>query len=243
METVKKTNWGLAGTQIDDNFTANKAEIDANTANKTFGDAINNTEFAADGTMRRNGTATAWQDMIGNLFGSKLNSTSGQVDYDFDSNSLKFSQNGSLSTAADRVQANLEINHQFRVGTSITFSPHIHWFQEIETGAAKAITLSMRYRLQKNGEAQTAAWTTITCDTGSGGDDIYDFTAEADGLYNQLSKFPDITVDCDISDTFQFQAARTDTDDELGSQYAYVYFIDFHGEVDSDGSDEEYTKV
>ena len=28
METVKKTNWGLAGTQIDDNFTANKALID-----------------------------------------------------------------------------------------------------------------------------------------------------------------------------------------------------------------------
>lgn len=199
----------------------------------------NKTELRADGTMRRVGTATAWKDMIADLFGKKLNATSGKVDYEWDENALKFQKGGSITTAIDRVGGNLEINHEFKVGTGITLRPHIHWFQEVSSGAVASFILTMRYRLQRNNLAKTTAWTTVTCEVGAGGDDIWDFTSETDGSYNQISRFPDIVIDCGVSDTLQFQMARTDgvTGDML------VYFMDMHGMVDSNGSDEEITKA
>jgi len=201
-------------------------------------DGGNYTEIQSDGTMRRVGTSTAWRDIVGDLFGKKILSTSGKVDYDFDENAIDFKSGGSITTANDRVGGNLEINHEHKVGTSITFKPHIHWFQTVTTGVAEAFTLTMRYRLQKNNATKTTSWTTVTCGTGLGGDDIFDFTGEVDGVYNQISTFPDMTLNCEISDTIQFQMARTDS----SGGNMYVYFMDIHGEIDSDGSDTEYAK-
>ena len=96
----------------------------------------------------------------------------------------------------------------------------------------------MKYRLQRNGYEKEASWTTVTLTAGSS-DDVFDFTGEADGTYNQLTRFPDITITCSISDTFQFQIARTDS----LSGDMLVYFMDFHGEVDSFGSEEEIKKI
>ena len=197
----------------------------------------NYTDIRTDGTQRLVGSATAWKDIIGDLFGKRLSSTSGRVDYDFDENAIKFQNNGSISSSADRVGANLEINHELKVGSSIVFKPHIHWFQEVSSGSVTAFVLTMRYRLQRNNYAKTTAWTTVTCTAGT--DDVFDFTGESDGTYNQLSRFPDITIDCGVSDTLQFQMTRTDS----LSGDMYIYFMDMHAEIDSFGSDEEITKV
>jgi hypothetical protein len=197
----------------------------------------NYSEFKEDGTLRYNGDATVWKDMISNLFGQRLNSTSGNVAYDWDENALDFTA-GSISNAADRVQGNLEINHEFKVGTAITFRPHIHWFQDIVSSAITyAFVLTAEYRLQRNNAEKTASWTAITCTAGT--DDVFDFTGESDGTYNQISRFPDIVITCGISDTIQFRIARTDI---LGGNQL-VFFFDMHGIVDSDGSDLEITKL
>ena len=200
--------------------------------------AGNYLDIRADGTTRKVGDATTWKDMVGDLFGKQLASLVGKVDYDFDENAVKFQSGGSISVLNDRVGANLQINHEFRVGSGITFKAHIHWFQEIISGAiSHAFTLTMRWRLQRNGYAKATSWNTVTSTAGT--DDIFDFTGEADGVYNQLSRFPDITVDCEVSDTIQFQMARTDSN---GGDML-VYFMDMHGNVDSAGSDEEITKA
>lgn len=208
---------------------------------RTFGNKAEGdyTEFRKDGTHRAYGAATARQDMIADLFGKRLYSSSGTVDYDYDENAIIFQPGGGISDVNDRVGGNQEINHQFRVGSGIVFKPHIHWFQEVASGVAKAVTFTARYRLQRNGQAKVTGWTTITCSTGTGGDDVFDFTEEADGTYNQLSRFDDIVVDCSVSDTLQFQLTRTDSD----SGNVLVYFYDLHGEVDSFGSDEEIAKA
>ena len=93
--------------------------------------------------------------------------------------------------------------------------------------------------MQNNGSAKVTSWTTVTCEVGAGGDDVWDFTGEADGFYNQISRFPNMVFDCNVSDTIQFQFARTDsvTGDML------VFFFDIHGKIDSFGSDEEITKA
>ena len=141
-------------------------------------------ETRQDGTTRLIGSATCWRDMVGDLFGKRLSSTSGKVDYDFDDNSIIFQSGGSMAVESDRVGANLEINHEYKVGTGIVFKPHIHWFQVVSSGVAQACTLTMRYRLQQNNHEKTSSWTTVTCETGLGGDDIFDFTGESDGTYN-----------------------------------------------------------
>lgn len=187
-------------------------------------------KIETDGSVQLFGDGTMWKDMIADLFGRRLYSTAGKVDYDYDENALDFQSGGSISTTADRVGGNLEINHEFLVGTSITFKPHIHWFQDAST----AYELTMRYRLQRNNAVKTTTWTSVTLTAGT--DDVY--TYPGSGVFNQLSRFPDITITCGISDTIQFQVARTDS---LGGNML-VYFMDLHGEVDAFGSRAEIVK-
>ena len=196
------------------------------------------TELRTDGTVRGYGTATAWKDMIADLFGKRLLSQVGKVDYDYNENAIVFASGGVMATANDRVGGNLEINHEFKIGSDITFKPHLHWWQQVTDGGVDSFVWTLRYRLQRNNALKVSSWTTITCSAGTS-DDIFDFTGESNGLYNQLSRFDDITVTCGVSDTIQFQMTRTDTTGGTVS----VYFMDLHGEVDSWGSEDEITKT
>jgi len=188
--------------------------------------------------VRYTGTSTVWKDMILDLFGRQLLSTAGAVDYDFDENAILFQANGNIATANDRVGGNQEINHEFKVGTSITFKPHIHWWQQVTTGAVVAHVFTLRWRLQRNGYAKATSWTTITATAGTT-DDVYDFKSQTNGLYNQLTRFDDITITCGVSDTIQIQMTRSDAN----AGDIAVTFFDLHGEVDSDGSEEEISKT
>lgn len=200
-----------------------------------------------DQGIRYKGSTTVWKDMIGDLFGKRLLSTSGKVDYDYDNNCIDFSSGGSITNKNDRISANIEINHEMMVGNSIVFYPHTHWFQEITSNDpdvldTTAYELTVRWRLLRNGygvDLSTPDWSIITIT--SGADNLFDNT-NADGkeYFNQLTKASaPITIDCGISDTIQFQIARTDS---LGGVQK-VYFFDIHGAVDSSGSDEEISKT
>jgi hypothetical protein len=218
----------------------NKLNGDIETEGKVqSGDDSDNISLTNTWGKRMQGESTVWKDMIMDLFGSKLSSTAGKVDYDYDENAIVFEPGGSLSNQNDRLGGNQEINHEYKVGTNITFRPHIHWWQQVTSGAVDSIVFSLRWRLQRNGTGQlkTTSWTTITAEAGTS-DDVFDHTGESDGLYNQITKFDDITVTCGISDTIQMQMTRTDS--ETGDVSAY--FVDIHAEVDSDGSNDEFTK-
>lgn len=196
-----------------------------------IGTGSDHTEFyRVDGTIRYRGEATIWKDMVADLFGKRLNSTAGKVDYDWDDNAINFQSGGSLANAADRLGGNQEINHEMMVGSSVIFKPHIHWFQ----AATTQYELSAQYRIQRNGEAMTTTWTPITL-TANDGEDVFTYSS---GILNQLTRFPDISINCSISDTLQWQMARTDS---LGGSML-VYFFDLHGKVDSGGSNEEISK-
>ncbi len=173
---------------------------------------------------------TVWDDMVSDLFGRRLLSTAGKVDYDYGENAIVFSSGGSISTANDRVCGNQQILHKFKIG-AVTFKPHIHWFQD----AATAYELTLQYRHQVNGVAQTTEWTPIEL-TAGGTSDVW--TYPGSGVFNQITRFPSISLTVSPSDTIQFQMARTDS---LGGSMA-VYFMDMHGEIDTMGSRTEYTK-
>lgn len=198
-----------------------------------------------DGTVRYRGNATMWKDMIADLFGRRLNSTAGKVDYNYTDNVLNFQSGGSISNIVDRVGGSLEINHEFLVGSGITIKPHIHWFQEVISHSpdvldTTAYELTSKWRLVRNGRGITLtdAWTEIVL-TSNLTNNIFDATyADGKDYMGQISRFPDIVVDCGISDTIQFQMARTDA---LGGTMM-VYFLDMHGQVDGAGSEDEIAK-
>lgn len=191
-----------------------------------------------DGSFRLKNESTAWRNMIMDLSGRRLSSTAGKVDYDYDEVAIEFASAGDIDTANDRVVGNQEINHQYKVGTSVTFRPHIHWWQPVDTLAVLPIVFTLQWRLQRNGLVKATAWTAITAAAGAGGDDIFDHTGEDDGNYNQITRFDDIVITCGVSDTLQFRMARTD--EQTGAVLAY--FFDVHGKVDSFGSEEEIEK-
>ena len=108
--------------------------------------------------------------MVSDLFGKRLNSGAGKVDYDWDENAIVFQPSGSLSTAADRVGGNQEINHQFKIGSSIVFKPHLHWWQQVTTGAVDSIVFSAQWRLQRNDAAKATSWTAVSASAGTADD-------------------------------------------------------------------------
>jgi len=196
------------------------------------GGDTNRTAIAIDGSQRLQGSATAWKDMVGDLLGYRLNSTAGKANYDWDDNAISFESGGLIADAGDRVQWNQEINHEFLVGSGVSFFPHLHWFQ----GSSTKYVFTLEYRLQRNGQAKATGWQSVAI-TANNGKDSFPYVS---GTICQITSTPNpITIDCGLSDTLQFRMARTDS---LGGT-ALVYFLDLHGAVDSFGSDTEYGKA
>ncbi len=184
-----------------------------------------------DGSYRAVGTAVLYDDIIGNVFGARLNSTAGKVDYSWDENALKFQPGGNITNRADRIQINMQMPHKMVFGSAAFFSLHFHWWQEDTVQR----TLTLQYRIQNNNEAKNTTWQTITAVTGTGSD-VFGYTS---GVLNQITYFPEIDVTgVDISSTIQWRMARTDS--ETGDLLAY--FVDAHYAIDSDGSMDEWSK-
>lgn len=214
----------------------------------TFGDVTggNFTEFRKeDGTMRAHGDATCWKDMVADLFSKKLSTTTGRVDYDWDNNAIKFQSSADMTIPDDRVQGNQEINHELIVGNNVPVRPHIHWFQKVASHDPDILDtteyeFTLRYRLARNGYGINLddPWSAVTTVT-SAANNVFDAThADGKAYIGQITKFPEITIDCNVSDTIQFMLGRTDA----LSGYVLVYFFDYHMMVDSLGSDEEIYK-
>lgn len=207
-----------------------------------FGDKSggNTLDIATDGTPRLRGDATCWKGMIGDLFGRRLQSNQGNVDYDYNELAIKFQKGGNIDSISDTVCANIQLDHNLKAGNSIHLKPHMHWFADIDSsGQAPQATFVLRYRLQRNGQVKNATWTDLTVTTG-GSDDVFTISG-TNQTFNQVTKFPEIVLPvCNISDTIQFKLARTD------NTYAndiLVYFLDMHVQIDSFGSEIEFSKL
>lgn len=198
-----------------------------------------------DGTLRLRGSSTAWTDMISDLIGRRLNSASGKVNYDWSNNAIKFQSGGLITNENDRVQGNQEINHNYKVGSGISFGLHLHWFQEVTSHIPDILDtnpyiFTIEWRHIKNGHGLNLSdpWNVSTV-TSNLTNNIFDATfANGKDYIGQITAIPDIEIDCDISDTIQWRMARTDS--ELGD--VLVYFFDIHGENDSFGSETKFAK-
>ena len=193
------------------------------------GSGANRLKIEADGTIKREGDATVWDDLVTSLIGSRLYSTAGKVNYNYAENAVEFQPGGSISTEADVINFNFQHPHAAVVNGSLKL--HIHWEQPNSTDRE----FTVRYRIQKNGQEKTTAWTTVVV-AANATNNVFAYVS---GTLNQITPLASIDMtDAGISATVQVQMARTDseTGNILGT------FLDAHVEYDTDGSRSEYSK-
>ena len=193
-----------------------------------FGGVSNNTEIEADGTQRYNGTSTTWDDIVNSLVASRLESTAGKLQYNYDNNSITMQSGGSITNISDRIIANFQYPHGAIVDGSMHL--HIHW-EQIDTTSRE---FTLEYRIQSNGALKTEAWTQVIIDSNTG--NLFTYTS---GTLMQITELEQIDMTgAGLSPTVQFRVARTDA--VAGDIESF--FIDAHVERDGSGSRQEYIK-
>ena len=193
-----------------------------------FGNTGSYSEFENDGTLVAKGDAATWDDIVGSLVAVKLESVVGKLQYNFDENSIIMQSGGSIGTNTDRLIFNFQYPHA--AITDGMMNLHIHWWQ-IDSVSRE---FTVQYRIQKNGDDKTTAWTDVIIDTNT--NNVFPYTS---GVLNQITELVQIDMTgSGISATVQFRLARTDS--VAGDIESF--FADAHVKRDMTGSREEYLK-
>jgi hypothetical protein len=196
----------------------------------------NYTEIEADGTVVSYGDALCWLDILQSVTAARLTSPSN----DFILNDPEGSITAKTSSRypADYVSMNIQLNHNWALGTRI--HPHLHWWQT----TANTPHWMIGYRWQKQGAAKTTAWSIQKWSSNS-------FTWSA-GTLNQITELGTITPPAgygEVSDIIQFRLYRDYTNvsalftggDPVNASQDFVN-MDIHYRVDTAGSRLEYEK-
>lgn len=199
-----------------------------------FGNVIagNYSEFEADGTYKAVGSASTYDDLLGDV--TRLQVSGVGIAFDNTENALNFQRTANLS---DYVISNYQVRHRWKAGSVVY--PHIHF----EQAQNQVPNFLIRYRWQRNGQAKTTAWTDYKCNTPA-------FTYSS-GTLDQICHGAAITppTGYSISDIIQCRIFRDNANNSTVFTGADPYTtdvlvtgIDIHIEEDTLGSRTEYTK-
>lgn len=148
-------------------------------------------------------------------------------DFDYTEIGLLFPQNDD----SEKIYITDQMLHQKKMGTSLHL--HVHFIQS----SSDVPTFVAEYRWYLLGATVPAAWTTIDTDAGTGPA----FAYPGSGSILQLIEFPEIAAPANetISSNLDIIFYR---DDNVVTGDVLVKFIDYHFQVDSNGSRGEYVK-
>lgn len=198
------------------------------------GGAANYTNIDAGGHLQMFGTATTFLDEFYPLIGQKLESPSSDIVQSLAEGALEFKTSATL---ADYVVMPVQINHDWKVASNIF--PHLHWWQ---TSTAVPNWLLL-HRWEVQGSAKTDAWSTMAWTSHA--------FSYASGTFNQISLFGTITppANAGLSDILQVRLLRDTANDSAAfgtvdglSASVYAVSLAVHKEVDTLGSNSEYSK-
>jgi len=187
----------------------------------------------SDGTIKFDGTATVFDDMFADITKVKVQGTG------LTSNEAELTIDFSVAAQLDDYAIVVyQMSHKWKGGSPI--NPHFHWVQ-----ASNSVpNFLIQYRWQKNGQSKTTAWTNHKCNTSNAF--IY-----SSGSLNQITFGADIISPANygISDVIQVRILR-DTQNASGvftgldpySGTVAISSVDFHFEIDTEGSRTEYGK-
>lgn len=198
-----------------------------------LGDGTTNyTQFSITGTLTMVGSATVFDDALGDLTKAKTVGT--RVTLSDTENTMDFT---SSATTSDYIYFNIQFPHKRKIGANIF--PHIHWEQ---TSNATPNWL-LQYRWQKNGSAKATSWVDYKMNTTN----VFTYVS---GTLNQISYGAAITPSGDgISDILEIRVVRdtANASNLFGGADGYTgtasaTSMDIHIEVDTLGSESEYQK-
>jgi hypothetical protein len=177
----------------------------------------------------------AWDDARYPFFGRQLDISAGHLTYDVAELGVNFDDTSRYNDL-DQIGIIAQMSHSYAIGTAL--HPHIHWMQS----NANVPNMLLKYRVYDNGETPSA-WTLAAVTT-------HAFTYTS-GTILQLSSWPTIDmssitgvsgfVDVKVyRDTANASTVFAGADPLVGDWLAKEF--DFHFQVDSMGSGEEYAK-
>lgn len=201
-------------------------------------DVTGDTSLDGDVTVGGNFTMTdtQWDDLRFPFIGRNIDTTSGRIDYNYSELGVDFADNSRYDDA-EQISMIVQFPHAWATGTAI--SPHLHWIQS----SADIPNWLIEYRWYDNGDTVPATWTQAPYGTHA-----YTYTS---GSILQLTEFA-ISVPVGIDGVssildIKFYRDTGNTSSEFAgsdplSGNALAKEFDIHYQVDSLGSDTEYTK-
>lgn len=200
-----------------------------------IGSGTNFVEIQTDGTIVLNGSSSVYDDALGALIVSKLDSPASAIQDNLDEAGLDFRT--TCRYPDDHVVISSQLTHRWKAASVI--HPHLHW----EQTSASIPNWLIGVRWQIIGSAKTTAWT-LSPTTGNA------FTYVS-GTLNQIATFAAITppTGYNISDIIQVRLYRDYTNasglfagaDPIATT-VFASSFDSHVETDRLGSTTEYAR-
>ena len=197
-----------------------------------IGSASNKTAFDTAGHQTMEGTARPWRDELGELIGKVFKGA--RISENTDEGTLDFADN--CVSADDFVITNVQLNHDKDLAAALY--PHLHWMQ----ASANIPNWLLQYRWQVNGAAKVTTWTPLKMNT-----TVHAYSA----AMHQICYCAPVAVPAgsDLSDIVQFRISRDTANvstlfdglDPLTGAASAMSF-DVHFQINSLGSDDEYSK-
>lgn len=192
----------------------------------------NYTNIGTDGTLTLAGAATAYEDLRIDGLSTRTGVVAPTDEVGFRGNSNFYSRNF-VHNQADEVQFSVQLPHAWKEGGELF--PHVHFSPWITNTGAGACQFIMEYYFANVGDVYPTPPLTYTMTkTWSGSQQWYHLIA--------LNATPITTTLKTISSVMKCRLYRDNTvSNNLAGKVALLY-IDFHYEVDSFGSSQEYIK-
>lgn len=225
LDSINQAGTGITNGHISDqaqSISGLKTFSDAIKAigNSKFGEAATNfSEFESDGTLKFNGAATVWNDIIiqtsnlrpGNTPPTFAAFLSGIFGFRFDAG------------AADEVHGAFELPHNYKEGTNLVV--HCHW------SPTTTNTGNIVFGFEYSHATDSAVFSNASTPTST--------PAAAPGVINQLSRKDIVTITgtgFKIGDIIAFRFFRQNGGTDTFTGNAFVHSIGIHYETDTVGS-------
>lgn len=208
-----------------------------NQGNTRIGDCTNNTYIEADGSLSYEGTATRWNDLKVPVNATNKGTTNQPTWGVFRTNAAGNSQGVWLYWFSSSIEQELyfivQMPHSWKVGTTIY--PHVHWV------SGSNVSGSVQWGLEYTWSNPGVVFANSNIITGTG-------YAVGAGLANEhnITSLGTITPSVAVNDKISsILVCRIFRDVAVAGDYtgeAGLLEIDFHYQIDSDGSREQLTK-
>ena len=183
---------------------------------------------------------TFWLDLLGPATGSRLDLTSGRLDFNYFNGAIGYQANARYDD--EPVVFRMQIQHYWKLTTA--GKPHIHWKQQHATNIPNWL---FGWKLSSNGASDIIEtdWSNYTLTVPSS----HEFEYSA-GVLDQITDFPDIDLtNAGISDLLTCVLWRDSANAsglfdgaDPSALVELVTDLDVHIQIDMPGSRQEYTK-